>query len=41
VYHTSIYVGGNQIVEATGDHVQLNSLDHWGLSDIMLNGREP
>ena len=25
VYHTAIYVGGDQIVEATGDHVQLNS----------------
>jgi cell wall-associated NlpC family hydrolase len=41
VYHTAIYVGGNQIVEATGDHVQLNSLDEWGLSDIMPNGRRP
>jgi cell wall-associated NlpC family hydrolase len=41
VYHTAIYVGGNQIVEATGDHVQLNSLDQWGLSDIMPNGRRP
>jgi cell wall-associated NlpC family hydrolase len=41
VYHTAIYVGGNQIVEATGDHVQLNSLDQWGLSDLMPNGRRP
>jgi cell wall-associated NlpC family hydrolase len=41
VYHTAIYVGGDQIVEATGDHVQLNSLDQWGLSDIMPNGRRP
>jgi cell wall-associated NlpC family hydrolase len=41
VYHTAIYVGGNQIVEATGDHVQLNSLGQWGLSDIMPNGRRP
>jgi len=41
VYHTGIYVGGNQIVEATGDQVQLNSLDQWGLSDIMPNGRRP
>ena len=30
VYHTAIYVGGDQIVEATGDHVQLNSLGQWG-----------
>ena len=41
VYHTAIYVGGNQIVEATGDHVQLNTLGQWGLSDIMPNGRRP
>ena len=41
VYHTGIYVGGNRIVEATGDHVQLNSLDQWGLGDLMPNGRRP
>jgi cell wall-associated NlpC family hydrolase len=41
VYHTAIVVGGNRIVEATGDHVQLNSLDQWGLSDLMPNGRRP
>ena len=41
VYHTAIYVGGDQIVEATGDHVQLNTLGQWGLSDIMPNGRRP
>ena len=41
VYHAAMYVGGNQIVESTGDHVQLNSLDQWGLSDIMPNGRRP
>ncbi len=41
VYHTAIYVGGNQIVEATGNQVQLNSLDQWGLSDLMPNGRRP
>ena len=41
VYHTAIYVGGDRIVEATGDHVQLNSLDQWGLGDIMPNGRRP
>ena len=41
VYHAALSVGGNQIVEATGDHVQLNSLDQWGLSDLMPNGRRP
>src|SRR6202034_817438 len=30
VYHTAIYVGGDRIVEATGDVVQLNTLDQWG-----------
>ena len=41
VYHTAVYVGGNWIVEATGDHVQLNSIDQWGLGDLMPNGRHP
>ncbi len=41
VYHTAIYVGGGQIVEATGDQVQLNSLDQWGQSDLMPVGRRP
>ena len=41
VYHTALYVGGDQIVEATGDHVQLNSLGQWGSSDLMPNGRRP
>ena len=41
VYHTAIYVGGDQIVEATGDHVQLNSLGQWGAGDLMPNGRHP
>jgi cell wall-associated NlpC family hydrolase len=41
VYHTAIYVGGNRIVEATGNQVQLNSLDQWGLGDLMPNGRRP
>jgi hypothetical protein len=41
VYHTAIYVGGGQIVEATGDHVQLNTLGQWGSSDVMPNGRRP
>ena len=41
VYHTAIYVGGNRIVEATGDHVQLNELGQWGMGDLMPNGRRP
>ena len=41
VYHTAIYVGGGEIVEATGDQVQLNSLDQWGASDLMPGGRHP
>jgi len=41
VYHTAIYVGGDSIVESTGDHVQLNALDQWGLGDLMPNGRRP
>ncbi|MGH9019052.1 MAG: C40 family peptidase, partial [Acidimicrobiales bacterium] len=41
VYHTAIYVGGGQIVEATGNAVQLNSLGQWGSADIMPNGRRP
>jgi len=41
VYHTAIYVGGNQIVEATGDQVQLNAIDQWGLGNLMPNGRRP
>ncbi len=41
VYHTAIYVGGDQIVEATGDQVQLNALGQWGSGDLMANGRRP
>jgi peptidoglycan DL-endopeptidase CwlO len=41
VYHTAIVVGGGQIVEATGDHVQLNSLGQWGEGDLMPMGRRP
>jgi cell wall-associated NlpC family hydrolase len=41
VYHAAIYVGGNWIVESTGDHVQLNSIDQWGMGDVMPNGRRP
>ncbi|HXQ60916.1 MAG TPA: NlpC/P60 family protein, partial [Acidimicrobiales bacterium] len=41
VYHTALYVGGDRIVEATGDQVQLNTLGQWGQSDLMPNGRRP
>jgi hypothetical protein len=41
VYHTALYVGGNRIVEATGDQVQLNQLGQWGTGDLMPNGRRP
>jgi hypothetical protein len=41
VYHAGIFVGGGRIVESTGDHVQLNSLDQWGWSDVMPNGVRP
>jgi cell wall-associated NlpC family hydrolase len=41
VYHTAIYVGGNRIVEATGNQVQLNALSQWGMANVMPNGRRP
>jgi TM2 domain-containing membrane protein YozV len=41
VYHTALYVGGNRIVEATGDQVQLNLLGQWGTGNLMPNGRRP
>ena len=41
VYHAGIYVGGNRIVESTGDHVQLNLIGQWGMTDLMPNGRRP
>jgi cell wall-associated NlpC family hydrolase len=41
VYHTAIYVGGGRIVEATGDHVQLNTLDQWSMSQVMPYARHP
>ena len=34
VYHTALYVGGDQIVESTDGGVQLNSLGQWGRHDI-------
>ncbi|HZU80184.1 MAG TPA: NlpC/P60 family protein, partial [Acidimicrobiales bacterium] len=41
VDHTAMYVGGGRIVEATGDHVQLNSLDQWGAGGLMTTARRP
>ncbi len=41
VYHAALYVGGNRIVESTGNQVQLNVLSQWGMSDLMPNGRRP
>ncbi|MGP8207583.1 MAG: C40 family peptidase [Acidimicrobiales bacterium] len=41
VYHTAIYVGGAQIVEATGNAVQLNTLNQWRLPDLMGHGVRP
>jgi cell wall-associated NlpC family hydrolase len=41
VYHTAIYVGGGRIVEATGDQVQLNTLDQWSMSQVMPYARRP
>ncbi len=41
VYHTAIYVGGGQIVEATGPDVQLSPLGQWGDGDLMPHGMLP
>jgi len=41
VYHTAMYVGGSRIVEATGNHVQLNVLGQWGTGDLMPIARRP
>jgi hypothetical protein len=41
VYHTAIYVGGAQIVEAAGNVVQVNTLDQWGGSGLMGHGVRP
>jgi hypothetical protein len=37
----ALYVGGNRIVEATGDQVQLNSMGQWGSSQLMPVGKRP
>jgi cell wall-associated NlpC family hydrolase len=41
VYHAAIYVGGGRIVEATGNHVQLNTLDQWSMNQVMPFARRP
>ena len=41
VYHTAIYVGGGRIVEATGDQVQLNTLNQWSMAQVMPFARRP
>ena len=41
VYHTAIYVGGGRIVEATGNEVQLNTLDQWSMNQVMPFARRP
>ncbi len=41
IYHTAIYVGGGQIVEAAGKAVQLNTLNQWGGSGLMGHGVRP
>jgi cell wall-associated NlpC family hydrolase len=41
VYHTAIYVGGSQIVEAATRTVQLNTMDQWGEQDLMDHGVRP
>jgi hypothetical protein len=41
VYHTAIYVGGGQIVEASGPDVHLDPLGQWGDGDLMPHGVLP
>jgi cell wall-associated NlpC family hydrolase len=41
VYHTAIYVGGGQIVEAAGSDVHLAALGQWGESQLMPHGILP
>jgi cell wall-associated NlpC family hydrolase len=41
VYHTAIYVGGGRIVEATGNQVQLNTLNQWSMNQVMPFARRP
>jgi cell wall-associated NlpC family hydrolase len=41
VYHTAIYVGGSQIIEAADKTVQLGTLGQWGGGDLMGHGVRP
>ncbi len=41
VYHTAIYVGGGQIVEASGPDIHLAPLGQWGDGDLMPHGVLP
>jgi cell wall-associated NlpC family hydrolase len=41
VYHTAIYVGGGQIIEAAGSNIHLASLGQWGGSNLMPHGVLP
>jgi NlpC/P60 family len=41
VYHTAIYVGGGQIVEAAGSNVHLAALGQWGRTQLMPHGKIP
>ena len=41
VYHTAIYVGGGQIIEAAGANVHLAPLGQWGQSQLMPHGILP
>jgi NlpC/P60 family len=41
VYHTAIYVGGGQIIQAAGTDVNLAPLGQWGHSQLMPHGMRP
>jgi hypothetical protein len=41
VYHTAIYVGGAQIIEAAEKTVHLNTLYQWGGQELMDHGVRP
>jgi cell wall-associated NlpC family hydrolase len=41
VYHTAIYVGGGQIIEAAGSDIHLARLGQWGGSNLMPHGMLP
>jgi hypothetical protein len=41
VYHTAIYVGGGEVVEAVEKTVQLSTMYQWGGRDLMSHGVRP